>query len=290
MINYINWDFIVQINKDGTKIREWEWKPVYPESLDLKITNYCDKWCVYCHEQSNKQWSHWDIDLAMSVLMDTQIKGIEIAIGWGNPLSHPRLLRFLEFLKENWFISNITVNSLHLREYGDLIDSLIDKKLIYWLWISYDEKYINEINKYLSYSNTVLHFISGWNTIQQIEDLYLKNNSIKVLILWFKNYWNWKLFFKKLKNRIDEFKNELPKLVRKKWLTLAFDNLSIKQLEVRRFFTTNEWNSFYMGDDWRFTMFIDLVNKEYCKSSTHNARFDLKWNLKNIFSKVNSTK
>ena len=30
-----------------------------------------------------------------------------------------------------------------------------------------------------------------------------------------------------------------------------------------------------MGDDGCFTMYIDLVNKEYAQSSTSNERFDL---------------
>jgi hypothetical protein len=51
---YKNGNVNVEIYSDGTKIREWpdgeQPVPEYPESCDLKITQYCDMdaICVYC--------------------------------------------------------------------------------------------------------------------------------------------------------------------------------------------------------------------------------------------------
>ena len=49
---------------------------------------------------------------------------------------------------------------------------------------------------------------------------------------------------------------------------VSFDNLALKQLEVKRLLTEDEWNEFFMGDDGSHTMYIDCINKQYARSST----------------------
>jgi hypothetical protein len=47
---YRNGNTTVTLLSDGTKIREYEGTPVvtHPESIDVKITDYCDMGCSYC--------------------------------------------------------------------------------------------------------------------------------------------------------------------------------------------------------------------------------------------------
>lgn len=47
---YQNGNTTVTLMSDGTKIREYEGVPlvVHPESIDIKITDYCDMGCSYC--------------------------------------------------------------------------------------------------------------------------------------------------------------------------------------------------------------------------------------------------
>lgn len=60
----------------------------------------------------------------------------------------------------------------------------------------------------------------------------------------------------------------LPVIVKENWFkNLSFDNLAIKQLDVKRLMTEEEWNNFYMGDDGTFTFYIDLVNQTFSKNS-----------------------
>lgn len=56
---YQNGNTTVIIMNDGTKIREYENAPeiLHPESIDVKITDYCDMGCAYCHESSTKKRS-----------------------------------------------------------------------------------------------------------------------------------------------------------------------------------------------------------------------------------------
>ena len=53
---------------------------------------------------------------------------------------------------------------------------------------------------------------------------------------------------------------------------LSFDNLAIEQLNIKRLFTDQGWNDFYMGDDFSFTMYIDAVKQEYAQTSRSKKR------------------
>jgi hypothetical protein len=52
---------------------------------------------------------------------------------------------------------------------------------------------------------------------------------------------------------------------------ISFDNLAIEQLDVKRLFTNKGWDKFYMGDDGRFTMYVDGIKQKYAQTSrSHN--------------------
>ena len=57
-------------------------------------------------------------------------------------------------------------------------------------------------------------------------------------------------------------------------------------LELRNAMTEKEWDDFYMGDDGQFTMYIDLVNKKFAKSSISNKRYKLLDNIEDMFEIV----
>jgi MoaA/NifB/PqqE/SkfB family radical SAM enzyme len=139
---YQNGNVLVKIYEDGTKIREWPdgESPIseYPESCDLKITQYCDMdaICVYCHEMSNKQGQHGDLD-AIDSIWASQKPGTELAIGGGNPLAHPGLPDFLRKMKGRGIIPNVTVNIMHMKKFAPMIREFQAEKLMYGLGISY---------------------------------------------------------------------------------------------------------------------------------------------------------
>ena len=47
-----------------------------------------------------------------------------------------------------------------------------------------------------------------------------------------------------------------------------------------------EWEEFYMGDDGNFTMYIDLVNQEFAKSSVSTERYPITENIRDMFNKI----
>jgi hypothetical protein len=71
-------------------------------------------------------------------------------------------------------------------------------------------------------------------------------------------------------NNIKSWYKYLPKYIGQ--CTISFDNLAIEQLKVKRLFTYEGWNKFYMGDDFCFTMYIDAVNQQYAPTSRSNER------------------
>ena len=67
---------------------------------------------------------------------------------------------------------------------------------------------------------------------------------------------------------------------------VSFDNLAIEQLDVKRLMSEEEWNQFYMGNDGNFTMYIDLVEKQFATSSISTTRYNLKNNIEDMFKVI----
>ena len=77
-------------------------------------------------------------------------------------------------------------------------------------------------------------------------------------------------------------KKYLPDILKDKWFeVVSFDNLALKQLDVKSLLSEKEWNQFYMGDDGQdgeqtsASMFVDMVERQFAKNSCSKERFDL---------------
>ena len=304
--NHFNGNYMVKILEDGTKERNFHieaeeediknnnYLPDFPESIDLKITNHCDLHCKYCHENSDKAGEHANLSDTVQSLKGLPA-GTELAIGGGDPLSHPGLIDFLTACKLLGFICSITVNEHHAYHRTTLIEKLIKENLIYGLGLSiinnnnndnYRIKSVHEkaIKKDLdNYSNIVIHCIAGVHDLS----LIMESGRIfdKILILGYKEIGRGKEYKSNEKeliyDNIKELKNNLWRLFNCRGNnkdtginTISFDNLAIKQLGVREHLSKNEWDRFYMGDDGQFTMYFDAVEKKYAKSSTDSCRWN----------------
>jgi hypothetical protein len=283
---YNNGNTTVSIMSDGTKIRECEGVPVtyFPESIDVKITDYCDMGCAYCHESSTTKGVHADLEILLEVIEELPA-GVELAIGGGNPLSHPNLLGFLHELKIRGIIANLTVNQGHLKTYQDQIMWFIKNDFIKGLGISVTNNNFNYIKPLLEITdNVVYHLIAGVNKVEDVEKL-IELGKCKVLVLGYKLFgFGVKYHNAEVDSELKKWYKHLPSLVGK--CTLSFDNLAIEQLNVKRLFTHDGWNKFYMGDDFCFTMYIDAVKKEYAPTSRSKNRVSYdKYSLNDYFIK-----
>lgn len=269
---YTNGNTTVTILEDGTKIREFENSPkiVHPESIDVKITDYCDMGCLYCHESSTKNGLHGDLAKLLEII-EKLPAGVELAIGGGNPLSHPNLIAFLKSLKMQGIIANITVNQGHLKIYQDLLFYLIKDELVKGVGISVVNNNFSYVKPIMAITeNIVFHLIAGVNKVEIIDKLIGLGNC-KVLILGYKLFgFGVNYHTASVDLELKKWLKHLPNYIGK--CTLSFDNLAIEQLKVKRLFTLDGWDKFYMGDDFCFTMYIDAVKQEYAPTSRSNER------------------
>lgn len=287
---YKNGNFTTKIFSDGTKIRETEddeFIPEFAENMDIKISNYCDMGCKFCHEGSTRNGKHGDI--LNQKFIETLHPYQEVALGGGDATSHPDLIPFLHKLKDRKVIVNMTVNQRHFEQKQELIKKLVDEKLIYGLGVSL----VNPTDEFISlirrYPNAVIHVINGVLKPSDIEILSDKN--LKMLILG----------YKQLRRGGDWYSENHENIITKQmWLkenlaeiinhfkVVSFDNLAIEQLEVKRLMSQEEWDEFYMGDDGKITYYIDMVEQKFAKSSTadFDKRYDLMDSVDEMFKKI----
>lgn len=279
-VQYKNGNYNVYIDLDnGTKIRKNDEDYFIPntvESMDIKITNMCNMGCPMCHENSTIDGKHGDI-LSPSFL-DNLHPYTELAIGGGNILEHPDIDEFLERCKERKFICNITVNQRHFIENYDRIKNWVDNKLVYGVGVSLNEPSNDLIKLMHSIPNSVLHVIAG---LVSLEDLkILSKNNLKVLILGYKQVRRGKDFYNTyahdiiINYRIGVLKYYIKYIIENGWFSVvSFDNLAIKQLDIKNILSKDQWEEFYMGDDGQdgqqtsASMFVDMVERKFAKNS-----------------------
>ena len=302
---YENGNHIVKILDDGTKIKETghaeavclpgmksgykKWVPSdedhftydFPENADIKITDYCDAGCAYCHENSTIKGVHGDLRRIEKTL-DSLHAGTEMAVGGGNALAHPDLIWFLEKLKSNGVLANITINQKHLRPYKDLICKLVAENLVHGIGVSLvdssnkdDFDFIDTLG-----NNVVIHAIAGVLDEKDFEVL----NGRKILILGYKNLRRGSSFLEKdfvnINHRMDMLRDVWLTQLRKDCKVVSFDCLAIEQLDPKKNLNISQeaWDTLFQGADTDVkdkngnitcaTMYVDVTTMTVARMST----------------------
>lgn len=273
---YKNGNCIVRIYENGTKVRytdDDEFYPEFAESLDVRITSKCGQGCPWCYE-GNKPNGR-DAELLGGEYMNfvnSLHPNTEISIG-GNDLSHPQLKGFLNLMRAKGVIANITVSQRQCADnLGELV-SLQNLGLIRGIGISLEQPGEELFNALKRLKNAVLHVVCG--IVSEDELNALKNKGVKVLFLGYKKKGRGLSYYKEneelILKRIGELKKNLKdnfEDFKTEYAAVAFDNLALKQLCVKDVVGKDAWDSFYMGDDGRFSFYVDLAKGVYAKSST----------------------
>lgn len=289
---YKNGNFTTKIFDDGTKIRETkddEFIPAFAENMDIKISNYCDMGCQFCHEGSTREGKHGDI--LNEKFIETLHPYQEIALGGGDATSHPDLIPFLQKLQDKKVIVNMTVNQRHFEQKQDLIKRLVKEKMIYGIGVSL----VNPTDEFISlvkqYPNAVIHVINGIFKPDDVEKL--SNKNLKILILGYKQLRRGSEWYNEERKNITDkqlwLKEHLAEMVNH-FNVVSFDNLAIEQLEVQKLLSKEKWDEFYMGDDGTMTYYIDMVERKFARSSTasFDKRYDLLDSVDDMFNKIAS--
>ena len=96
-------------NKEITELK-------YPEFYDVKVTGYCEGQCPWCYMSSSKESYHYEsiVEKIKSYFgpMSLNERPFQVAIGGGEPTSHPDFITSLKTFKELGIEPNYTTNGM----------------------------------------------------------------------------------------------------------------------------------------------------------------------------------
>lgn len=267
---YQNGGYQVSIYNDGTKVRDElnaDVPPRVPEHMDLKLTDWCDAGCAWCHEKSTTKGGHGNVDTTLALLKGLPA-GVEVAIGGGDPLSHPDFERFVRGLRDYGLLPSVTVNGRHFERHRAVLERLTREGQLFGVGVSYHEALPD-----WDYENMVLHLIAGVNAPSVLDTAPRR---MKVLLLGYKRFGRGaKLFEVRTKQVQDTLASWYRELF---WVaqehSLSFDNLAIEQLKPERLFANpQDYARQHMGPEGQFGMYLDAVNETFALSSYSPDRF-----------------
>lgn len=284
LASYRNGGYQVDIFADGTKVRtelDASLPPTLPEQMDLKLTDWCDAGCAWCHEKSTPKGVHGDVDRALE-LLTVLPAGVEVAIGGGDPLSHPDFERFVRGVRAQGLIPSVTVNGRHFARHRPLLEQLTSEGQLFGVGISFSKEH--GLPQW-DYPHMVLHLIAG---VDHPSVLDAAEQRMKVLLLGYKRFGRGAKLFEV---RTQEVQETLAAWYRELFVVaenhhLSFDNLAIEQLKPERLFRDPDtYRSQYMGPEGQFSMYVDAVTQTFALSSYSAERFD--WShMRDMFAQV----
>ena len=111
--------FVLFSRETGMKVRvslsttPVAYAPKTPELVDLKITDYCNHRCRHCYQDSTEEGEHADKDYISSLLYSMgEAEVFEVAIGGGDPTSHPDFDNILSFARQCNIVPNFSAHDM----------------------------------------------------------------------------------------------------------------------------------------------------------------------------------
>jgi len=115
---FFNWKtgFFARVEEPGYDEPFWSWHG--PELLDISITNWCDKGCVFCYRKSDESGQHMSLEDYETVMQQAQqMQVFQAALGGGNPNQHPDFCEILCLTREQYgIVPNYTTNGRGLTD------------------------------------------------------------------------------------------------------------------------------------------------------------------------------
>lgn len=85
----------------------------YPELVDIKITDWCDKGCPYCYQNSTPKGQHASVKNVMMIANALEkLQVFEAAIGGGEPTAHPDFPQILQAFNTNKITPNFSTRNI----------------------------------------------------------------------------------------------------------------------------------------------------------------------------------
>lgn len=275
---YKNGNTLTTIYDDGTKLhytQDNEFKYEFPESHDISISQCCDNGCSWCYYGCSPTGKHGKL-LGWN-FFDTMRPYTEVAVNLQLPLN-PQFEDFLKEMNNRKVIVNVTVNQNHFMkdELKAKLHEWVDADLVKGIGISLVKPSPEFIDAVWEFKNSVVHVIAGVTPIEDI--MMLMGHNLKILILGYKSVGRGGDFYyynaPSIVQKISDLKNNIDEVFRR-FQVVSFDNLAIKQLNIKSLLSGSEWEEFYGGDDGTLTFFIDLVKGVFARNSLSHITYTI---------------
>ena len=287
---YKNGNANVKIYTDGTRVIETEDDDFFFDTAlncDIKITNYCTKGCAFCHENSNQSGKH--APMSNFDFVESWQPGCEAALGGGMVTTHPQFEEILNRFKRQGVIANVTVHQDELIDNFEQIKKYQSLGLIHGIGVSLINPTQELATCVNNLCNVVFHVINGIFTEKHYQWILSNIQKPKILILGYKHFRRGNDYYDVASKSIVKQQEWLHKILEEvchKMSVVSFDNLAIKQLDVKRLLTEAEWDEFYQGDEATSSFYIDAVEGLFAPNSTSNNRMPIVNNVPEMFQKA----
>lgn len=96
-----------------------------PELVDVKITDFCTKGCNFCYQSSTKEGMHAPLERIKAVFdMLSEMEVFEVALGGGEPTSHPDFAEILRYAHEKRIKPNFTTFTADWLENEEILEAV----------------------------------------------------------------------------------------------------------------------------------------------------------------------
>lgn len=161
-----------------------------PELVDLSITDYCEENCEFCYKNSGCSGKHADMKVLNNIIYQMGNAGVfEIAIGGGDPVSHPEFSKILYKIKNSGIVPSFSTRSTKWLDNGEIVKSVKENCGA----VAFSVRNAKEVKSFIAKSEKVgikpsLHFVLGGSDLKNIPKIMdLRDRYEKLIILGFKN-------------------------------------------------------------------------------------------------------
>ena len=96
-----------------------------PELVDIKITDYCPVGCHFCYQDSTIKGKHADVSEIENLIWYLRDCGVlEVAIGGGDPTTHPHFARILRSFREAGIVPNFSTQLWDWFDKPEILDAV----------------------------------------------------------------------------------------------------------------------------------------------------------------------
>ncbi len=108
----LNTGYTLDSVMSGGLTKQYEDRASIPELVDLKITDYCEYNCPFCDQNSTKNGTHAPLEYIKDIIdLLVDLKVFEIALGGGEPTSHPDFDTIIAYAARQGICINYTTRN-----------------------------------------------------------------------------------------------------------------------------------------------------------------------------------